>query len=76
MTGSSLVPIIVPIMAFFAGAIWLGLVYWADAHPEWKAHTRAAGHEATGAGPEPKAAITAGPGGSRPAPAHKDKAAA
>jgi hypothetical protein len=75
MTGSSLVPIIVPIMAFFAGAIWLGLVFWADAHPEWKSHTRAAAREATGAVPEPKVAIPAGQGG-QAAPARKDKAAA
>ncbi len=33
MTGSALVPIIVPIVAVLALAGWLTLVFWADAHP-------------------------------------------
>lgn len=76
MTGSSLAPIIIPIMVIFGGALWLGLVFWADAHPGWQARTRAAGQTASGAGPEPKAAIPAGQGGGQAAPARKDKAAA
>jgi hypothetical protein len=36
MTGSFLVPIITPIVALIAMATWLGIVYWADAHPGWK----------------------------------------
>jgi hypothetical protein len=39
MTGSSLVPIITPIVALITLAFWLGIVYWADAHPGWKAGT-------------------------------------
>ena len=35
MTGSFLVPIIVPIVAFITLAAWLGMVYWADANPGW-----------------------------------------
>ena len=37
MTGSFLVPIITPIVALITLATWLGIVYWADAHPGWKA---------------------------------------
>jgi hypothetical protein len=37
MTGSFLVPIVVPIVAFITLAGWLGIVYRADAHPGWKA---------------------------------------
>ena len=33
MTGSSYVALVVPIMAFFAMAFWLGLVFYADSHP-------------------------------------------
>ena len=33
MTGSSYVPIIVPIVAFLAMALWLGLIFYADSHP-------------------------------------------
>lgn len=36
MTGSSLVPVIVPIVAVLAMAAWLGLVFYAAAHPRWK----------------------------------------
>jgi hypothetical protein len=76
MTGSSLIPIVVPIVAFAAMAAWLGMVFWADAHPHWKAHARAAGPEVTAAG-APLAA--AGPGarqGSEIAPSIRDKTAA
>ncbi len=38
MTGSALVPVIVPIVAVIALGIWLTLVYWADAHPGYKRH--------------------------------------
>jgi hypothetical protein len=54
MTGSFLVPIIVPIVAFIALATWLGMVFWAEAHPEWKAR-------ATAPGPEASAAMDASP---------------
>lgn len=39
MTGSFLVPIIVPIVAIITLAAWLGMVYWADANPGWKARS-------------------------------------
>jgi hypothetical protein len=45
MTGSFLVPIIVPIVAILALAAWLGLVYLAEAHPGWKVPAEAPGPE-------------------------------
>jgi hypothetical protein len=36
VTGSSYIPIVVPIMAFVAMFFWLGLVFYADGHPGWK----------------------------------------
>jgi hypothetical protein len=45
MTGSFLVLIIVPIVALIALAAWLGMVFWADAHPGWRAHAAAPGPE-------------------------------
>jgi len=38
MTGSLLVTITTPIAAFIAMACWLGMVFWAEGHPGWKAH--------------------------------------
>ena len=38
MTGSILVPIITPIVAIIALGCWLGMVFWAGSHPEWKTH--------------------------------------
>lgn len=35
MTGSFLVPIITPIVAILAMAFWIGMIFWADAHPRW-----------------------------------------
>jgi len=66
MTGSSLVPVIVPIVAVLAMAVWLGLVFYAAAHPGWKRHDVLPG-PATGADADT-------PGG--PAlPAERDRAA-
>lgn len=48
MTGSFLVPIVTPIVAVIALGCWLGMIYWAAAHPRWKTH--AAGTELTAAG--------------------------
>ena len=59
MTGSSLTPIIVPIVAFIALAVWLGVVFWADAHPWWKAHGPAPGREVTRA-ESPPAVVESG----------------
>jgi hypothetical protein len=78
MTGSSLVPVIVPIVAVLAMAVWLGLVFYAAAHPRWKRYDVLPG-SATGAdtdrpgGPARPAgrnlaAVTKGQGG-RAAPA-------
>jgi hypothetical protein len=36
VTGSSYIPIVVPIMAFFAMAFWLGLIFYADRHPGYR----------------------------------------
>lgn len=33
MTGSWLVPVVVPIVAVIALAVWLTMVYYADSHP-------------------------------------------
>jgi hypothetical protein len=41
MTGSFLVPIITPIVAVIALACWLGMIFWAEGHPGWKAHQAA-----------------------------------
>ena len=38
MTGTNAVLIVVPIVMLAALGLWLGLVYWVGAHPEWKAH--------------------------------------
>jgi hypothetical protein len=43
MTGSSLAPVIVPIVAVLAMAVWLGLVFYASAHPRWKRYDVLAG---------------------------------
>jgi hypothetical protein len=55
MTGSSLVPIITPIVALIALACWLGLIYWADAHPGWKTSSAAPRPEITGTSISPAA---------------------
>jgi hypothetical protein len=36
MTGSFLVPIVAPVVAVVAMACWMGMIFWADAHPGWK----------------------------------------
>jgi hypothetical protein len=46
MTGSIQAQFIVPIVAVIVLAVWLTLVYLADAHPRWK-HSRALGPEST-----------------------------
>jgi hypothetical protein len=38
MTGSNAVLIVVPIVALSTLFLWLGLVYYAGAHPEWRVH--------------------------------------
>jgi hypothetical protein len=39
VTGSSYIPIVVPIVAFLAMAFWLGLVFYADQHPGYRRRT-------------------------------------
>lgn len=36
VTGSSYIPIVVPIMAFVAMGFWLGLILYADSHPGYR----------------------------------------
>jgi len=38
MTGSALAPIVIPIVVTIALAAWLAIVFYAGAHPQWKAH--------------------------------------
>jgi hypothetical protein len=38
MTGSNAALIVVPIVALATLAFWLGLVFYAGAHPEWKVY--------------------------------------
>lgn len=49
MTGSFWAPIIIPIVAVPALAAWLALVWYAAAHPRWKAHRAASAPGVTGA---------------------------
>jgi hypothetical protein len=49
MTGSSLVPFIVPVVAALALAAWLAMVFYAEAHPRWKTHSAAQAPRAVGA---------------------------
>ena len=48
MTGSFLAAVITPIAAFIAMACWLGMVFWAEGHPGWKAHHAAQGSQFPG----------------------------
>ena len=59
MTGSTGVLIVVPIVMLAALGLWLGLVYWVGAHPEWKAHQlarEAAARQAAAVAPGEQAA--------------------
>jgi hypothetical protein len=47
MTGSALVVVFTPIVALITLGIWLGMIFYADAHPEHQARSAAPG--ATGA---------------------------
>ncbi len=55
MIGSYLVNIVVPIVAFAAMAAWLSMVFWADAHPQWKSPAAVSGPKLTAAGNPPAA---------------------
>lgn len=72
MTGSSLLPIILPIVAIVALAAWLAMVFWADAH----AGRKAPGAHVIGADvPPATAGPGAAPGGELPPPSREVKAA-
>ena len=72
MTGSSLLAIILPIVAIVALAAWLAMVFWADAHPGRKAP----GAQVIGADvPPATAGPGAAPGGELPPPSREVKAA-
>lgn len=43
MTGSSLAPIIIPLVVVPVLAFWLIAVAWADKHPRWRARGRQRG---------------------------------
>jgi hypothetical protein len=51
MTGSFLVPIITPIVAVLGLACWMGMIFWADAHPGWKTHHAAPESQLPGESP-------------------------
>jgi hypothetical protein len=42
MTGSSLAPVVIPIVAMFSLAAWLAIIFYADRHPLWGDRTKAA----------------------------------
>jgi hypothetical protein len=51
MTGSSLAPIIIPIVVTLSLAIWLIMVYYADGHPCWRRRDQARHPRSTGSQP-------------------------
>ena len=72
MTGSSLAPIVIPIVVTIALASWLAIVFYAAAHPGWKTHaassrpavTEAGEHaEPSGQAQPERALAAAAPGG-------------
>jgi len=58
MTGSSLAPVIIPIVVSISLAAWLFIVYYANSHPQWKSARPAPGQVSPARGRE-----TAGPTG-------------
>lgn len=50
MTGSSLAPVVIPIVVMFGLAAWLVMVFYAGSHPQWKDRTSASEQRAE-AGP-------------------------
>ncbi len=49
MTGSSLAPIVIPIVVVISLAAWLFMVYYADSHPHWRGQATAPKQTRTGA---------------------------
>jgi hypothetical protein len=65
MTGSSLAPVIIPIVVSISLAAWLIIVYYAASHPEWESARPAPGemHPAPGeVGPAPRPETAGTPG--------------
>jgi hypothetical protein len=50
MTGSSLAPVIIPIVVVIGLAIWLMMVFRADRHPRYRHHVPAASRTFAGVG--------------------------
>jgi hypothetical protein len=75
MTGSLLVVIITPIAALFSLGCWLGMIFWADAHPQWKTPAAPEGPELTAAGFIPAQSEPAELAGSKPGPSPGRQAA-
>ncbi len=57
MTGSTLAPIVIPIVVAIGLAAWLAMIYYAAAHPQWN-HARDRGLSV--AQPDARPAGTAG----------------
>jgi hypothetical protein len=62
MTGSSLAPFIIPIVAMICLAVLLIAVYYADSHPEWKSAGQEPGHRVVGEARLPEVATRADSG--------------
>jgi hypothetical protein len=62
MTGSSLAPYIIPIVAAVCLAFLLGIVYYADSHPEWKRSGQEPAHTTAGQASSPAVASATGSG--------------
>ena len=54
MTGSSLAPVVIPIVVAISLAAWIFMVYYADSHPGWR------GQATTPKQPRTDASATAG----------------
>ncbi len=73
MTGSNAVLSVVPIVMLAALGLWLGLVYWVGAHPEWKAHRLAREAAARQAAAAATGEQAAAPEGARAAAPGRDQ---
>jgi len=62
MSGSSVAPFIIPIVAMICLAFFLGIVYYADSHPEWKNPGREPGHPIVGQASSPAVVSRTGGG--------------
>jgi hypothetical protein len=74
MTGSSLAPIVIPIVVTIALAVWLVMVFYAAARPGWKAHSAPSKPRLPDAGEHPETRRQAGPGRAVATAAHSTDA--